>query len=112
MQTLHRPIMGILIGGGVAATLDLIYAVTRNWLGGASPLWTLQLVGSGWLGESSFARGVPAGVVVLPLSAFPLKLSYTPARVIEGFVSHAFLVGVPIALAIPRFSGTPAGATT
>ena len=160
MQTLHRPIMGILIGGGVAATLDIIYAVTRNWLGGASPLWTLQLVGSGWLGENSFARGVPAGVlgfvshygivfvaaalyylaskrfavlrsralvcgvvfgvlvylfmnfVVLPLSAFPLKLSYTPARVIEGFVSHAFLVGVPIALAIPRFSGTPAGATT
>jgi hypothetical protein len=160
VQTLRRPIMGILIGGGVAATLDLIYAVTRNWLGGASPLWTLQLVGSGWLGESSFSRGVPAGVlgfvshygimfaaaalyylaskrfavlrsralvcgavfgvlvylfmnfVVLPLSAFPLKLSYTPARVIEGFVSHAFLVGVPIALAIRRFSGTPAGATT
>ena len=160
VQTLHRPIMGILIGGGVAATLDLIYAVTRNWFGGASPLWTLQLVGSGWLGESSFSRGVPAGVlgfvshygivfvaaalyylaskrfavlrsralvcgavfgvlvylfmnfVVLPMSAFPLKLSYPAARLIEGFVSHAFLVGVPIALALRRFSGTPAGATT
>jgi hypothetical protein len=157
---LHRPIVGILVGGGVAATLDLIYAVTRNGLGGASPLWTLQLVGSGWLGEDAFAGGVPAGVlgfvshyaivfvaaalyylaskhltvlrsralvcgaafgvlvylfmsfVVLPMSAFPLKLSYTPARVLEGFVSHAFLVGVPIALAIRRFSGATVSTAT
>jgi hypothetical protein len=152
--------MGILVGGGVAATLDLIYAVTRNGLRGASPLWTLQLVGSGWLGESSFARGVPAGVlgfvshygivfvaaalyylaskrfavlrsnalvcgavfgvlvylfmnfVVLPMSAFPYELSYPAARLIEGLVSHALLVGVPIALAIRRFSRMPVSATT
>jgi hypothetical protein len=70
--------MGILVGGGVAATLDLIYAVTRNGLRGASPLWTLQLVGSGWLGESSFSRGVPAGVL--------------------GFVSHYGIVFVAAAL--------------
>jgi hypothetical protein len=151
--TLHRPIVGILLGGGLAATLDLVYAVVRNGLRGASALWTLQLVASGWFGQDSFDRGVFAGVVgfvshygivfvaaalyyavskrvpvlrsralvcgilfgvlvylfmnfvVLPLSAFPLKLSYTADRVIEGFVAHAFLVGVPIALAIRRFAG-------
>jgi hypothetical protein len=139
----------------VAATLDLVYAIVRNALGGASPLWTLQLVASGWLGQDSFESGVPAGIlgfvshygivfvaaaiyyavsrrvpvlrsrallcgalfgvlvylfmnfVVLPLSAFPLRLTYTAARVIEGFVSHALLVGAPIALAIRRSS--PAG---
>jgi hypothetical protein len=159
-QRLHRPVLGILIGGGVAATLDLLYAIIRNSLGGERPLWTLQLVGSGWLGEDAFAGGVPAGVlgfvshygivfvaaalyyvaskrftvlrsrallcgavfgvlvylfmnfVVLPASAFPYELSYPAERLIEGFVSHAVLVGVPIALAIRRFAAPPASATT
>jgi hypothetical protein len=48
--------------------------------------------------------------VVLPVSAFPYQLSYTAARVLEGFVSHALLVGLPIALAIRRFSGARAAA--
>lgn len=151
--TLHRPVFGILVGGAVAATLDLVYAIVRNGLGGARPLWTLQLVASGWLGESAFTSGALAGVLgflshygivfvatalyyvaskrvpvlrsravacgalfgvlvylfmnfaVLPLSAFPYKLTYDAARLIEGFVSHALLVGLPIALAIRRFAG-------
>ena len=144
----------------MAATLDLLYAIIRNSLGGASPFWTLQLVGSGWLGEDAFTGGVPAGVlgffshygivlvaaalyyvaskrftvlrsraltcgavfgvliylfmnfIVLPMSAFPYELSYPADRLIEGFVSHAFLVGVPIALAVRRFAAPPASATT
>jgi hypothetical protein len=35
--------------------------------------------------------------VVLPLSAVPFQLKYTPAVVLQGFVSHAVLVGLPIA---------------
>ena len=38
--------------------------------------------------------------VVLPLSAVPFKLSYPPATLFQGFVSHAILVGIPIALAV------------
>jgi hypothetical protein len=146
------------MGGAIAATLDLVYAIVRNGLGGESPLWTLQLVASGWLGSESFNGGAPAGLlgfvshyaivfvaaalyysasrrlpmlrsravvcgalfgvlvylfmnfVVLPVSAFPYQLSYTAARVLEGFVSHALLVGLPIALAIRRFSGARAAA--
>lgn len=42
--------------------------------------------------------------VVLPLSAFPFELTYTGARLLEGFVSHAVLVGLPIAVAASRFN--------
>jgi hypothetical protein len=34
---------------------------------------------------------------VIPLSAFPFKLSYPPSVLAQGFISHALLVGIPIA---------------
>ena len=150
--TVHRPIVGILLGGGVAATLDIVYAILRSGQHGVTPLWVLQSVASGWLGSDAFASGMLGGIVgllshygillvgasvyfavsrrlldlqsqavacgalfgvlvylfmnfvVIPLSAFPYKLSYPPLKLLEGFVSHAVLVGIPIALAICRFS--------
>ncbi|MBI5422638.1 MAG: hypothetical protein HZA32_01035 [Opitutae bacterium] len=41
-------------------------------------------------------------LVVLPLSAFPRKVSFAPAATISGLLVHTFLVGVPIALAARR----------
>ncbi len=41
--------------------------------------------------------------VVLPLSAVPFKLTYSPQVIAQGFVSHALLVGIPIALCVRRF---------
>jgi hypothetical protein len=41
--------------------------------------------------------------VVVPLSAFPHKLSDPPVVLITGLLVHMFLVGVPIALCI-RFA--------
>jgi hypothetical protein len=41
--------------------------------------------------------------VVLPLSAVPFKISYTTLTVLQGFVSHAVLVGLPIAWCVRRF---------
>jgi hypothetical protein len=35
--------------------------------------------------------------VVLPLSAIPFRINYTPLVLAQGFVSHAVLVGLPIA---------------
>ena len=43
--------------------------------------------------------------IVLPLSAFRFKLTYPPATLLRGFVSHGLLVGLPIALASKRFDG-------
>jgi hypothetical protein len=140
--------MGILLGGGIAATLDIVYAIVRNGGYGRDPMWVLQSVASGLLGNRAFEGGaasaalglashylilltaafvyfqaskalptlrtqaVACGAVfgiavylfmnfaLLPLSAFPFKLSYPPMRLIEGFASHAMFVGIPIATSI------------
>jgi hypothetical protein len=42
--------------------------------------------------------------VVLPLSAVPFHIKYTPAVVLQGFVSHAVLVGLPIAWCLKRLA--------
>ncbi|MEZ0307659.1 MAG: hypothetical protein ACAH21_07015 [Ramlibacter sp.] len=42
--------------------------------------------------------------VVLPLSAVPFKLTYPPLVLLQGFVSHALLVGLPIAWVLHRFT--------
>ena len=42
--------------------------------------------------------------VVLPLSAVPFKISYPPLTILQGFVSHALLVGIPIAWCLRRFA--------
>jgi uncharacterized membrane protein YagU involved in acid resistance len=145
-------LLAVIVGGGVAATLDIIYAILRNAGYGMSPLQVLQSVASGWLGDAAFTSGVPGGMlglvshygilfvaaaiylaaskrlpilqtravvcgalfgvlvylfmnfVVMPLSAFPYKLSYTPLRLLEGFVSHGIFVGLPIALAVRTFA--------
>jgi hypothetical protein len=41
-------------------------------------------------------------LVVLPLSAFPRKVTFVPVVVATGLFVHMFLVGVPIALATRR----------
>ena len=146
-----RPALAVLVGGGIAATLDIIYACISNAQYGKTPLWVLQAVASGWLGASSFSSGMLGGFigaashygilfvaaslylvastrfpalrvhavasgavfgalvylfmnfVVLPLSAFPYRLTYTPMRILEGFASHALFVGIPIALCVRRW---------
>jgi hypothetical protein len=40
--------------------------------------------------------------VVLPLSAVPFHITYTPMVILQGFISHALLVGLPIALCVRR----------
>lgn len=53
-------------------------------------------------------------LVVLPLSAFPRKVTFVPIVVITGLLVHMFLVGLPIALAARRATSpaNPAGNDT
>jgi len=143
---------GVLIGGGLAATFDIIYAFVMSAQSGISPTRVLQSVASGWLGQQAFDGGRPAAAlgllshygilfvaaalylaasrrfpvlwnravicglvfgvgvylfmnfVVVPLSAVPFEFSYTPSKLAQGFLSHSVLVGLPIALAIRRYS--------
>ena len=44
--------------------------------------------------------------VVLPLSAIPFRITYSTLVLAKGFVSHALLVGIPIALFIRYFSAS------
>ena len=148
----YRPAVAVLVGGGLAATLDILYAFYRNGISTANPLRVLQSVASGWLGKDAFTNGVAAAMlglashyvilliaagiymitthrlvpmqkepllcggffgalvylfmnfVVVPFSAVPFHLNYTTIRIIEGFVSHALLVGLPIAWAVKRWA--------
>jgi hypothetical protein len=147
-----RPVLAVMLGGGTAATIDIVYAFVRNAGFDKTPEWVLQSVASGFLGLDAFERGIPAALlglvshysivvvaafiylqaanrvpvlrtqalasgavfgvlvylfmnfVVLPLSAFPFTLAYSPMRLLEGFVSHALFIGIPIAIAIRWFA--------
>ncbi len=46
-------------------------------------------------------------LVVLPLSAFPGKVSFLPLPTFRGLVVHMLLVGLPIALLARRFASKP-----
>jgi uncharacterized membrane protein YagU involved in acid resistance len=138
----------ILVGGGIAATFDIIYAIVYSWIrANVPPIAILQSVASGLLGKSAYeggaatallglclhysmgfiiaaifwlasrrlrfmtARAVLAGLlygicvyfvmnfIVLPLSAFPTQMTYTPVRMAINIVAHMVLFGLPIALA-------------
>jgi hypothetical protein len=43
-------------------------------------------------------------MVVLPLSAVPFNISYTPAVLVNGLIIHMLFVGLPIALCVRRYS--------
>lgn len=62
---MRRPIVEILFGGGIAATLDIAYAILRNIGHGKTVLWTLQSVASGWLGSGAFESGWSGGIIGL-----------------------------------------------
>jgi len=139
-------IFAILIGGGIAATLDLTYAIVYSSFRGVAPMPVMQSVASGLLGQAAYdggaataalgvclhylmafviaaifyfasrrlsfmtKRAVISGLlygacvyvvmnfVVLPLSAFPTQMTYTPVRVAINVVAHMILFGLPIAL--------------
>lgn len=45
-------------------------------------------------------------LVVLPLSAFPHKITFAPTNLAIGLVVHILCVGLPIALSVRRFGNT------
>jgi len=40
--------------------------------------------------------------IVMPLSAVPFEITYTPAVIVQGLMSHAVFVGLPIAFFLQR----------
>lgn len=147
-MTPRSAIRAILVGGLVAGTLDIAFAISFAGYNGVSPARLLQSVASGLFGNPAFSGGslmaatglalhfamsflwagifllasrridflllrpVLAGVlfgivvflvmrlVVLPLSAFPRPVNFSPLPTILDLLSHTLLFGVPIALAV------------
>lgn len=137
----------ILVGGGIAGTFDIVYAIVYSGFRGVPAMRILQSVASGLLGQAAYeggaataalglclhfamalliasifylasrrlsfmtrhavASGLAYGIVVyvvmnfvvIPLSAFPTPMTYTPLRVAINVVAHMLLFGLPIALA-------------
>ncbi len=144
----HPALFAILVGGGIAATLDILYAIIYSWIRAkVPPITIMQSVASGLIGQRAYegeaatavlglvchyamaliiasifwiasrrlgfmtrnavAAGLAFGVcvylvmnfVVIPLSAFPTQMTYTPVRVAINVAAHMILFGLPIALA-------------
>ena len=144
------PLSAILLGGAIAGTLDITYAIGFSALRGVPPVRILQSVASGLLGAPAFHGGlqtaalglvlhfcialsaaaifylaskaipiltrhpVVAGLfygfliyavmnlVVLPLSAFPRKVSFPLVVLVTGILVHMFGIGLPISLVVRR----------
>src|SRR5829696_354371 len=58
-------LIAVLVGGGTAATLDMIYACVRNGAKGRTPMWVMQSVASGLLGEGAFETGASGALLGL-----------------------------------------------
>jgi hypothetical protein len=144
------PFSAILIGGAIAGSLDIIYAIGFSAMHGVPPMRILQSVASGLLGKSAFDGGVPIAVlglalhffiafswaaifylasrvipaltrhaviaglffgfliyavmnlVVLPLSAYPRKVTFPLLVLVTGLLVHMICIGLPISLAVRR----------
>jgi uncharacterized membrane protein YagU involved in acid resistance len=154
----HPALFAILVGGGIAATLDILYAIIYSWIRAkVPPITIMQSVASGLIGQPAYEGGTPTAIlglvchyamafiiasifwlasrrlgfmtrnattsglafgvcvylvmnfVVIPLSAFPTEMTYTPVRVAINVVAHMLLFGLPIALAVRAASRAPGG---
>lgn len=141
----------ILVGGGIAGALDILYAITFAVVArGSTAQSLLQLVASGALGAAAYdggastaalglvlhflmtfamagifyfaslrlpfltRRAVVAGIlygvvifavmnfIVLPSSAFPHPVRFSPLATSTNLLSHMLFVGLPIALVTRR----------
>ena len=41
-------------------------------------------------------------LIVLPVSAYPIKINFAPSRVAINLIAHMFLIGLPIALVVRK----------
>ena len=66
MERLARPFLAVLAGGGIAATIDIVYACISNFgRYGKSAEWVCQSVATGWLGMAAFDGGTTTAALGL-----------------------------------------------
>jgi uncharacterized membrane protein YagU involved in acid resistance len=108
MNERHRPGLAILLGGGIAATLDMIYAIVMNeYYADLPPQWTMQSVASGLLGNAAFESGA-AGAVLGIVAHFAILfvaagLYYLASRRIPALRTQAGIYGIVYGVLIYLF---------
>jgi len=95
---MRRPVIGLLVGGLIAGTLDILYAVVM-WLSrGRSPEWVLQSVATGWLGSAAFDGGAAAATLGLVshygISICAAAVFYLASRRVAFLRERAVLSGL------------------
>ncbi len=113
-RVLHAIASGVLgkaayQGGTVTAVLGL--ALHLGILLVAAGLYAAVNRRITWMQQHMLLAGALYGVlvylfmnfIVLPLSAVPFQLNYPPLTLLQGFVSHALLVGLPISVCLNQF---------
>jgi hypothetical protein len=108
LQTVASGLLGLDAFEGGTATAGL--GLGLHFVNALGAAFVFFLVSRHWsfLRERSVVSGLVYGplvylfmnFVVIPLSAFPYTIQYPPAAFVQGFVSHALLVGLPIALSV------------
>jgi hypothetical protein len=63
----NSAVFAILVGGAVAGTLDITYAILFSWFRGTAPMRLLQSVATGLLGRPALEGGVPTAALGLLL---------------------------------------------
>ena len=90
------PLTAVLLGGSIAAVLDITFAISFAAYNGATPVRLLQTVASGLLGTAAFTGGVPAaalglalhfGMSILWAGAFLVLAKSIPALTLRPVVS-------------------------
>ncbi len=56
-------VSAILVGGLIAGTLDLTYAIVFSGTHGVPAMRVMQSVASGWLGSAAYEGGVPTAIL-------------------------------------------------
>lgn len=96
-------IWALLVGGGIAGTLDILFAISWAAYNGMAPTRLLQTVASGALGKAAFSGGAPIAATGL---AAHFALSYGWAGI---FLLAAWRA--PMLLRRPAVSGIALGVT-
>jgi uncharacterized membrane protein YagU involved in acid resistance len=91
----------VLVGGTIAAALDILFAIAWAAVNGRTPGWLLQTVATGLLGKSAYEGGVPTAIVGLVAH---FALSYGWAALFVAAASR-----LPWLVAKPAFSGPTFG---
>ena len=60
---MRRPLVGVLVGGLIAGTLDILYAFIALSRLGRTPTWVLHSVASGLLGQAAFEGGTATAML-------------------------------------------------